>query len=49
MTIEKAIKELRERYLYALEQEWIGDPVAWALYHVWKEAEEQRSKKDAKS
>ncbi|MCR4671974.1 MAG: hypothetical protein K5637_01890 [Lachnospiraceae bacterium] len=48
MTIDEAIETLVQAYLAAQGQDWIGDPVAWALNKVWKEAEEQRRENDAK-
>lgn len=43
MKIEKAIKRLIERYHEAEKNEHIRDKVAWALYHVWAEADGARA------
>jgi len=47
MTIEKAVKLLKAYYKRAEENNkiypgFIRNPVAWALYQVWKEAEKRR-------
>ena len=39
MTPEKAIKRFWEYYGKAKGLECIRNPVAWALYQVWKEAD----------
>ena len=39
MTIEKAIKELMQEYEKAKKNEWVRNPVAYALYQVWKRAD----------
>lgn len=39
MRIETAEKKLREEYERAKKLKFIRDPVAWALYQVWKEAD----------
>ena len=39
MRIEAAEKKLREEYERAKKMEYVRDPVAWALYQVWKKAE----------
>lgn len=46
MEIEKAIVVLKEKYEEAMEKEYIRDPVAWALYQTWKEAERERWETD---
>lgn len=48
MTIEKAIRELIKTYEKAQTLEWVDDPVAWALYQVWKDADSDRQKKAEK-
>lgn len=42
MTLEKAIKLLEEEYERAKMLEYIHNPLAWALYQVWKKADERR-------
>ena len=49
MTLEKALKTLIEEHQKAIGQEWIHDPVAYALYQTWKQADDERKKKDAKT
>lgn len=39
MTIEKAIRELMKEYEKAKKLEWVRNPVAYALYQVWKMAD----------
>ena len=38
MRIETAEKKLREEYEKAKKLEFVRDPVAWALFRVWKMA-----------
>lgn len=42
MTITKAVRLLKQWYVYAKQQDWVEDLVAWALYKTWKEAEKSR-------
>lgn len=42
MTIERAVKLLKETYTDALRLEYVNDPVAFALYQVWKIADMER-------
>ena len=42
MTLNKAIERLTIKYTYAVSQKWIHNPLAWALYQVWKEAEQRK-------
>ena len=37
---EKAIRRLKEYFDRARYSDAIRDPVAWSLYQVWKEADE---------
>lgn len=46
MKIEKAIKRLIELYHKAEKTVRIKDKTSWALYQVWKEAEDDRRRKD---
>lgn len=41
MTVEDAIEILRTEYEKAKKQKWIINPLAYALYQVWKKADEQ--------
>ena len=41
MKIETAVKRLQEEYEKAKNLEFVRDPVAYALYQVWKEADER--------
>lgn len=42
MDIETAIKKLREEYAKAQGLEYIRNPLAYALYQVWKLADKDR-------
>ncbi len=44
MTIEKAIKLVAIEYATANKLEYIRDPVAYALYKVWKQADSKKRK-----
>lgn len=44
MTLKKAIKLLEEEYELAKRQKWITKPLAYALYKVWKKADEMRGR-----
>ena len=47
MRIETAIEKLKEKYEKAQKIEYVRDPVAWALFHVWKMADEDgRNKRE---
>ena len=46
MTLKKAIKLFEEEYEKANRLEWIHNPLAYALYQVWKMADAERSKND---
>ena len=39
MTIEKAIKMLEEEYERAKKLDWVRNPLAYALFKVWKKAD----------
>ena len=45
MTIEKAIKLLQEKYEEAKTITYVHDPVAFALYYTWAEADGERLEK----
>lgn len=42
MTLEKAIKLLEAEYERAKNIPYVQNPLAWALYQVWKKADERR-------
>lgn len=42
MTIEDAIEMLKAEYEKAKQQTWIINPLAYALYQVWKKADRKR-------
>ncbi len=46
MDIEDAIKLLQVHYDVIKKIEWIHDPVAFALYEVWKIADRKNGKGD---
>ena len=35
-----AISLVIDNYKYAVKEQWVHDPVAWALYQAWKEVNE---------
>ena len=39
MTLEEAIQMLRSEYERAKNMKFVGKPVAYALYQVWKKAD----------
>ena len=41
MTLEKAIKTLEKEYAKAEKQPFVTNPLAYALYQVWKIADEE--------
>lgn len=43
MTLEKAIQLLRLEFKKAKSLKWVHNPLAYALYQVWKKAENRRS------
>lgn len=45
MTLEKATKVLEEQYEKANALEWVQNPLAYALFHVWKMADAEPPKK----
>ena len=42
MTLKKAINLLEEEYERAKKLEWVRNPLAWALYQVWKKADAEK-------
>ncbi|MBR0463427.1 MAG: hypothetical protein IJJ23_03485 [Clostridia bacterium] len=44
MTINEAIKALRDYYSAAVSMPYIHSPVAWALYQTWKAADVEAEK-----
>ena len=42
MTLKKAIELLESEYERAKKLEYVRNPLAWALYQVWKKADERR-------
>ena len=49
MRFGTAIERLVNNYQYAKSKAWIRDEVAWALYHTWKEADEDDRKTENSS
>lgn len=41
MKIHTAITRIVEEYTKATELDYVKDPVAWSLYRVWKQADEE--------
>lgn len=44
MTIEQAIELLRKEYERAKNMEYVKKPLAWALFQVWKKADQSKTK-----
>ena len=42
MDLQKAIKMIEEGYNKAVQLEFVRNPLAYALYKVWKEADRER-------
>ena len=42
MTLQKAIKLVEEEYEKAKKLEFVHNPIAYALYKVWKMADDKR-------
>lgn len=42
MTLEKAIDMLKKEYELAKKQEYIRNPLAWAIYQVWRAADRRK-------
>ena len=43
MTIEEAIKLLESEYERAKRLDFVTNPIAYALYQVWKKADRKRT------
>lgn len=41
MTVEKAIRRIKEEYSKAKKLGYIQKPLAWVLYQVWREADRE--------
>lgn len=46
MTLEKAIKALEKEYAKAKRLPYVRNPLAYALYQVWKIANEEDNRND---
>ena len=44
MTLKKAIMLLEEEYEKAKKLAWVHKPLAYALYKVWKRADEMKGR-----
>jgi hypothetical protein len=44
MTLEKAKELLEEEYERAKRLEYVHNPLAYALYQVWKKADKEKKK-----
>lgn len=47
MTIDKAIDLLRKEHACAESLPYVHKPVAWALYQVWKKADQEKERPSA--
>lgn len=43
MTLEQAVKRLESEYERAKKLKWIYNPLAYALYQVWREVDAKKS------
>lgn len=41
MTYDDALKELKDNYDFAVQQKWVENPLAWALYQTWKKVDNE--------
>lgn len=48
MTLQKIFEMLQIKYTYAVSQEWIDKPLAYALYHVWRYVDAHEKKRERK-
>lgn len=46
MTIMQAVRELAKEYERALHLDYVRNPIAYALYQVWKKADAEGDKND---
>lgn len=46
MTLQKAIKLLEEEYERAKKLKYVRDPLAYALFRVWRVADRERKDDD---
>lgn len=44
MTLNEAVQMLETEYEKAKQQKWINNPLAYALYQVWKKADKKRGR-----
>ena len=44
MTLEQAIEMLKKEYERAKNMEYVKKPLAWALFQVWKKADNAKMK-----
>ncbi len=49
MRIDRAMRLVQEEYERARKYEWVHDPVAYALYQVWKQAASESRSQDTKN
>lgn len=42
VNFDLVIKDLRAKYEWALKQEYIRVPIAWALYETWKDYDRRK-------
>lgn len=52
MTVEQAKREVEKHFIRATKMKHIQNPLAWALYQVWKMADAEKSsscKKDGEN
>ena len=45
MTLDDAIKLLKENYKIAKKYEYVNKPLSWALYHTWDEIDKKEKRR----
>lgn len=46
MTLEEAVEALKRNYTRGKGNPTIRDPVCWALYHTWRQADAEKDRKE---
>ena len=44
--LEKAIRDLKAEYAKALSYEWVYNPLAYALYQVWRKYDAKKRREE---
>lgn len=46
MTLEEALEKVKQEYERAKGLDFVYNPLAWALYRVWKQADRENPKEN---